>query len=164
MLIIMFNSIFFLGYLFRLVNFGWLMFILAIPEYLFRSFYYMAGLYVLKKSIEKNKVTPSILLQLLYVFTSFSSYDGSDSNTYTFAHLWINPPGFFIITLWILLAATTIILLIISFITYLKQPTKFHVTPLWLFSHMTLGCFLIPALSVSLLLLLSQSILISHLF
>jgi hypothetical protein len=129
------------------------MFILAIPEYVLRSFYYLTGMYILKKNLEKNNLTQIVLLQLLYLLTSFLCYDGSDADSYTFAHLWINPPESFIMSLWGIAAITTIIMLIICLVKNLKQHTTFQVSTLWFVNNITLGCLLIPALTILLILL-----------
>ena len=150
--LILFNITFFIGYIFRLVDFGWLMMVLALPEYVLRSFYYLTGLYILEKKSDKNKYGQIILLQCLYLLASFFSYDGSDANSYTFAHLWLNPPAFIPI-LWTITAAITLITLLVLFIKNLKQQSAFHVKLFWVLKNMALGCILIPAISIALLLL-----------
>lgn len=148
-----FSITFFLGYFCRFVNFGWLMFLFAIPEYLFRSMYYVGGMYILEKNRERNHIAPIILLQCLYLLTSFFSYDGADASSYTFAHLWINPPKSIIMPVWGTTAALTIIVFMIFFIKNLKQPATFKVNACWFFKNITLGCVLIPALAILLILL-----------
>lgn len=151
--VLLFNTTFFIGYFFRLVNFGWLMFLLAIPEYVLRSFYYVAGMYILKKNIEKHNIAQITLLQCLYLLTSFFSYDGGDASSYTFAHLWINPPESLIMPLWSATAVLTITMLMVFFINNLKQHSPFTVSIPWLFKYITLGCILTPALTILLILL-----------
>ena len=153
--LILFNMTFFIGYMCRLVDFGWLMIVLALPEYVLRSFYYLTGLYILEKNSDKNNYAQVMSLQCLYMLTSFFSSDGSDANSYTFAHLWLNPPTF-IPTLWTVTAVITLVTLLVIFIKNLKQRSAFHVKPGWFLKNTVLGCMLIPVLSVSLLLLLSR--------
>ena len=118
-----FNFTFFLGYLFRILTFGWLMFVLAIPEYLFRSFYYIVGRSLLDKEYNPSTKWLNFCLQASYLMTSFLSYDGDDKSTYTFAHLWINPQERNIEIAWVLSALITITLLLITIYFLFKKKT-----------------------------------------
>ncbi len=115
-----FHITFFLGYIFRILTFGWLMFILMIPEYFVRTFYYFVGIYIIKKDADSDRYKRGWILQGLYLVTSFFSFDGGDMNSYTFAHLWINPPDY-IPYLWMLFALIFIVTLIGYTLSILSQ-------------------------------------------
>ncbi|MCP4473493.1 MAG: hypothetical protein GY821_02770 [Gammaproteobacteria bacterium] len=156
-LIFMFALTFLFGYIFRILTFGWMMFILAIPEYLYRSIYYFIGMIILRKDIEQKRYTRSILLQFFYLLASFFSYDGSDTNTYTFAHLWLNPPETIIMALWLCFTLITIGLLTFFFVKSIRAPqlkTPVKKSRLLTISLVDLlfGCLIIPAIAVSTLL------------
>lgn len=119
--LMIFNITFFIGYVCRVMVFGWLMFILLIPEYIFRSFYYFIGVSFFDRELTQKTVGLNSALQVFYLLTSLFSYDGGDQNTYTFAHLWINPPEKTIQFLWFSFASITIILMVASIVDQLKQ-------------------------------------------
>ncbi len=155
---LIFTLTFLLGYIFRMLTFGWLMYILAIPEYLYRSIYYSLGMVILRKDIEQRRYTRSILLQFFYLLASFFSYDGGDTHTYTFAHLWLNPPEKTIMALWLCFTLITIGLLILFFVKSIRAPRlKAHVKKSKSFVialiDLLLGCLIIPAIAISIFLL-----------
>lgn len=147
--ILIFNITFLLGYIFRMLSYGWLMIFLLIPEFLFRSIYYIAGIFLLKKEINKKVIVLSVSLQCFYLLTSFFSFDVSMGNSFTFAQLWRNPSEHYknlIINLWCIFALITILLIIFTFIIIPKmKSTKFRKD--WIFLNPLIGIIFIPLLA-----------------
>lgn len=147
-LAIIFNITFAIGYLFRLFTFGWLMIMLLLPEYFFRSLYYIYGMKLLKKQLTKSRIILLNLLQIFYLLTSFFSYDSDDKNSYTFAHLWLNPPEKFIFYSWISLVAVTLILLIVN-IAQVNHDQSYNFKDTW-YMNPVMGIIFIPAVMIGL--------------
>ncbi|WP_367606818.1 hypothetical protein [Legionella sp. W05-934-2] len=151
----LFDITFLLGYLFRLLVFGWGMYILGIPEYILRSTYYLLGTYILVKNMSKKSYWQIYTLQFFYLLTSFFSVDAGDISAYTFANLWQNPPSY-IGVLWACFAGITLALLIIFFVLNVKikrSDGEVHVN--WFFKVL-MGCLSLPSLSLVAFIMLAK--------
>lgn len=155
--LIIFNITFLVGYIFRILTFGWFMFVLMIPEYVFRTGYYLGGYMILKRNMVDKKYFRSNVLQILYLLTSFFSFDGGDINSYTFAHLWINPPSY-IAYCWMALALATIIFLFAFIVKNFREHSDtsyIKITPFVLYA--IYGAVVTPVLA-ALIIVLGQKI------
>lgn len=154
-LFLIFDVTFFIGYLFRLLVFGWGMIIFGIPEYIFRSSYYLLGTFILVKNMRTNQLWQIYTLQFFYLLTSFFSYDGGDKSTYTFANLWQNPPEY-IYKLWLCFVVITLSLLIIFLNWNAKlEKSDNDVKVSWFFKIVN-GCFFIPFFAIFIFLIIAR--------
>lgn len=122
--ILLFLAIFVLGCYLRLLNVGWFMYILLVPEAIFRLFYLIAGLTVAARGTSKFLF---YALQISYLLASFCVYDGGDVYTYAFAGLWKNPPNWtidLVILCYPIFIVLTVVLLIIAFVKGKKKSSN----------------------------------------
>ena len=125
--LVIFILVFILGCKLRMANAGWLMFVLLIPELIFRLGYLIGGTVVV---LFGRNLLLLIAIQISYLLTSFCTYDGGDINAYAFAGLWINPSTswvnliFFCYAIFIVL---TVILLAMSLLKIFREYQKVSV-------------------------------------
>ncbi len=115
-LYVIFLITFAIGCVLRLMNFGWLMFFLLIPEVIFRLIYLALGIYIISRDGNKALICG---MQASYLLASFCNYDGGDTSAYAFSGLWINPPGYIADTaniLYVSFVALTLILLVVGIV------------------------------------------------